>query len=312
MRSDKLKPLCRQYCSRINNHQMIEGTAPWDRWILLIECPKPWSGVPIESSRLPRNIVKLYQSFPKNYRPRLVLTSIQSLTSKERDPADQRIWVRLIRRYQGQTYCLDLPYSAEQIQKEISQKPRGITDKRSLVICTHGSRDTCCALYGIPLYQKALELAPPGWEILEASHLGGHRFAPVMFTLPSWHCYGRVQPDQLSDFFRKVEQRSYQKLYFRGSGYLPQPAQALEAHLWKVFGSRFTTLRQCQILRHQSRFDLEGYFELYDQNYTFKAILNSFKTTGIGSCSDINNNKAHIFLEYQIESLHYEVLEKTP
>lgn len=51
-----------------------------------------------------------------------------------------------------------------------------------LLVCTNGRRDVCCAIRGRPV---ALEAAGdrPG-RVWEASHTGGHRFAPTGVVLP--------------------------------------------------------------------------------------------------------------------------------
>ncbi|WP_433680845.1 sucrase ferredoxin [Nocardia sp. CA-119907] len=59
-----------------------------------------------------------------------------------------------------------------------------------VLVCAHGKRDQCCALFGRPI---AANLAAdyPG-QVWECSHTGGHRFAPAMVLLPSGLTYGRV------------------------------------------------------------------------------------------------------------------------
>jgi hypothetical protein len=59
-----------------------------------------------------------------------------------------------------------------------------------ILVCAHGKRDQCCALFGRPI---AANLATdyPG-QVWECSHTGGHRFAPAMVLLPSGLTYGRL------------------------------------------------------------------------------------------------------------------------
>ncbi|MFG2734226.1 sucrase ferredoxin [Streptomyces harbinensis] len=58
------------------------------------------------------------------------------------------------------------------------------------LVCTNGRRDRCCAELGRPL---AAELAVGGGvEVWEISHIGGHRFAPTLLTLPHGYAYGRA------------------------------------------------------------------------------------------------------------------------
>ncbi|MCA9576655.1 MAG: sucrase ferredoxin [Polyangiales bacterium] len=72
------------------------------------------------------------------------------------------------------------------------------------LVCTHGRRDVCCALLGNPVFD-ALTAAAGGCDdevprVWQASHLGGHRFAPVVLSLPDGHCYGRVRPEEAGAF----------------------------------------------------------------------------------------------------------------
>lgn len=63
-----------------------------------------------------------------------------------------------------------------------------------LLVCTHGKRDTCCAVFGRPLADKLATIYPA--NVWESSHTKGHRFAPSMILLPSNYSYGRVTEDQ--------------------------------------------------------------------------------------------------------------------
>lgn len=78
-----------------------------------------------------------------------------------------------------------------------------------LLVCTHGKRDRCCAVSGRAL----LDVAPalPG-QVWEASHLGGHRFAPVVLELRTGYQHGRVGPEDL---------RAITEAAARGRPYLP-------------------------------------------------------------------------------------------
>ncbi|MBP7682319.1 MAG: hypothetical protein KBB95_10515 [Deltaproteobacteria bacterium] len=90
------------------------------------------------------------------------------------------------------------------------------------LVCTHGRRDACCALQGNPLFDSlaaesgahsASEL-PVIWQ---TSHLGGHRFAPVILSLPDGHCYGRMGVDEAEAFLRaQAEHRVHTPARLRG------------------------------------------------------------------------------------------------
>jgi len=61
-------------------------------------------------------------------------------------------------------------------------------DHRVLLVCGHGSRDPCCARIGRPM---ALALAGEYPELVwESNHLGGHRFAANLVTVPDGSYHG--------------------------------------------------------------------------------------------------------------------------
>lgn len=62
----------------------------------------------------------------------------------------------------------------------------------SLLVCTHGTRDVCCAVEGRALAAAVAETGQV--DVWECSHLGGHRFAPTALVLPTGYLYGRLDP----------------------------------------------------------------------------------------------------------------------
>lgn len=76
----------------------------------------------------------------------------------------------------------------------------------AVLVCTNGARDACCARDGRPAAALLRERLAPrrgglfaraaaGAEVWEASHLGGHRFAPTVVVLPHGVLLGGLGPD---------------------------------------------------------------------------------------------------------------------
>lgn len=61
-------------------------------------------------------------------------------------------------------------------------------------VCTHGTKDMCCALFGRPV-AAALARRYPGrtWEV---SHVGGDRWAANLLVLPDGYLHGHLTPDE--------------------------------------------------------------------------------------------------------------------
>jgi len=101
-----------------------------------------------------------------------------------------------------------------------------VTDPQYFV-CTNGQRDVCCARYGLPIYAGLRErVGSRTWQI---THLGGHRFAPNVLTLPQGALYGRLTEAALDGFVARVEAGELDFEHLRGRSRLPPAAQAAEA-----------------------------------------------------------------------------------
>lgn len=81
-----------------------------------------------------------------------------------------------------------------------------LTNEPQLLVCTNGKRDVCCALQGVALL-RALAAAefPALWE---TTHLGGHRFAPTILTLPDGVNYGRIAPQDVPQLLSNLQNRT--------------------------------------------------------------------------------------------------------
>lgn len=80
------------------------------------------------------------------------------------------------------------------------------SSRPAVLVCTNGARDACCAREGRPAAALLQERLGPrrrglfsrtavGADVWEATHLGGHRFAPTAVVLPSGTVLGGLGPD---------------------------------------------------------------------------------------------------------------------
>jgi hypothetical protein len=100
-----------------------------------------------------------------------------------------------------------------------------------LLVCTNGTRDTCCARLGRPVADAAAAHRPD--QVWEVTHTSGHRFAPTSVLLPSGSLHGRVL-----DAAPLLAAESAGELVltgYRGRSVWPAQGQVAEEHVRRAF-----------------------------------------------------------------------------
>jgi hypothetical protein len=95
------------------------------------------------------------------------------------------------------------------------------------LVCTHGTRDRCCAKWGMPVFEALRQRHPD--RVWQSSHLGGHRFAPTFLTLPEGLLWGRFDSGRLDELRDGLELGQLTELEsLRGRCCYPRAVQAAE------------------------------------------------------------------------------------
>lgn len=100
-----------------------------------------------------------------------------------------------------------------------------------LLVCTNGSRDTCCARLGRPVAAAAHRLCPG--QVWEVTHTSGHRFAPTTVLLPWGVLHGRVL--SAGGLLAAAEDGELVLTGYRGRSVWPAAAQVAEEHVRRTF-----------------------------------------------------------------------------
>ncbi|WP_029135240.1 sucrase ferredoxin [Nakamurella lactea] len=133
--------------------------------------------------------------------------------------------------------CFTAPPSVPELTALTLGRPVGDPVEGPLVgICTNGSRDRCCAIAGRPIAQQALAILG-GQQVVEISHLGGHRFAGTMVVLPWGYSYGFLDPDSAVAVLQDVADGLVHPTHLRGRATLSPAAQAAEIHWRRELGA---------------------------------------------------------------------------
>lgn len=224
-------PLC-AIASREARETLV-GTASRDgARFLLVEAGEPWGRDPMVDSLLPM-AVKERLAAAAEARPGTRIAFVRPVGREEPVP---RLYVAGGSPRAERVVRVDLPsyeaVCALPLESWLDGETAGTTpvDPIVVLVCTHGKRDRCCAKFGVALAQSLAR--EPGLLTLQASHLGGHRFAAIAVTLPDGMTYGHLSEDDASAFADAVrERRIFDAPRFRGRAGLDEPAQVADAHV---------------------------------------------------------------------------------
>lgn len=82
------------------------------------------------------------------------------------------------------------------------------------LVCTHGSRDVCCAVRGRPVASALGEV--PGLDVWESTHVGGCRFAANAVLLPTGDMVGGLDPDSAGPLIERWRAGRLDAAHHRG------------------------------------------------------------------------------------------------
>lgn len=215
------------------------GSAPsWQR-CLVLEFPKPWKDEVTDSTHFPSQVSDALAEAEAAGRS----VRLQCITPDPEYTAAGRTRIMLFYRHTSPAsafgkidYAVPNDLAVELATALIENshalrkfdRYRDDTEGvRDILVCTHGSRDTCCATFGIPIYQLLRQEYGPamdgGLRVWRSSHLGGHRLAPNLVDLPEGRNWVRPDASQLDALvYRRGDASEIRSLY-RGLTRLDTP-----------------------------------------------------------------------------------------
>jgi hypothetical protein len=295
------------FCAESSRQAGIDiiGSASTHEIYIAIECPTPWAADDLNSTGVPPNLRQLGEEIYDDYdrfQTRLLLIYNESL----KDPNFTRILIfrkvyGFANGYSQQGFHVaDIEQVAPLIKDYLTGHLTTTSVEsatRDFLICTHGSHDKCCAKYGNPFYRQALttvaERTLDRVRVWQASHIGGHRFAPTAIDFPTGRYYGYFDQTALVSILTRTGEIQCLKSVYRGWGMLPWAAQVLEKELmlmhgWQWFDYKVTA----QVLEHDeeemfNRVELSLATPANEQQiYTADIVADVSKTVYLkGSCS---------------------------
>ena len=104
---------------------------------------------------------------------------------------------------------------------------------RTLAVCTHGKHDRCCAEHGQATFRALSAYGDQlGVEVVESTHLGGHRFASTLLDLAiqsPGRMYGRLRSEDIPELVRHLGADRVWLERYRGRVDLGAKEQVVEA-----------------------------------------------------------------------------------
>ena len=209
--------------------ESLVGSAPWRRVWLLLEVDAPWGPQALADSDLPLAVRQHIESFLSET-PDAGILFIRQPDA----PAGLRLFVATGDIDGPALYRLALERYEDLLAMDFAalaagQRPECREEQPLYLVCTHGKRDQCCALAGMPMFAAMRDLV--GERAWRCSHIGGHRFAPTMLFLPEGLCYGRMPLEEVAGVVAEHQAGRLEPRWLRGRCAWPSPAQAAAALL---------------------------------------------------------------------------------
>jgi hypothetical protein len=212
------------------------GTAPHSRFWVALEQPGPWGAKAATQSHLDPELGQALDAWCTERGGRLVLirrpghhadlTTTATMLVGGGSPAQGWLGsISLEAADHAPAVLSNLDLDACHVPAPLHEHPA------TLLVCTNGRRDACCAMRGRPL-GAALAAEFPG-QVWETSHLNGHRFAPTALLLPSAQLLGRLDVEAARTALGQATQGKLATIgvgYERGRTALAQQAQV--ADIW--------------------------------------------------------------------------------
>ena len=196
--------------------EALIGTAPEEKLVLVVEQSGPWGRDATE--RLPAELRE---------RAAAAGARVQAVRRRTaRYECDRpAVWLARIGEALERLAVDDL--------RDVRFEPgAGTPDPDPLVlVCTHSTRDPCCARNGLPLHRALARFEP--WH---SSHLGGHRFAGTLAVLPAGVWLGRVPAESADALVGEVIAGRLPLDHLRGVAGRRAAVQAAELHVRRVLG----------------------------------------------------------------------------
>lgn len=219
------------FCSNssIQSKDNRVGTASNYKHLLLIEYRGIFKNKAFDESEIPQNFKTLIQNFIK-VKPNSKLLLIK----KDGTPSTKKLSLYGASNFNYnhieidtyQDISIDLLNGLFVNNNETQAKRKPL-----FLVCTNGTKDKCCAKFGLPIWKKFNDINNNAWQ---CTHLGGDRYAPTALVLPSFSTYGHIANDDVPLIIANEENEKIYLNKIRGVALYNFYEQAADIHVRKV------------------------------------------------------------------------------
>lgn len=217
----------------------MRGTAPRvDLWLLL-EYSQMWSRDPIDTNSLPTEVQRWLHHTVDSLKRKGQYPRVQMIRKSRTLRSAYSIYTArsgVLQHHSMQSY-------EELLDLDLDQNFGEKVEENIYFICTHGTRDRCCAKHGHRTWTVLNELS--NGRAWQCSHLGGHRFAPNVLVLPQGRLFGRVHAEEAEKFYRLVEDDEIVTDYLRGRSECSAEDQVREVGIEPIRGKPIQIRESC-------------------------------------------------------------------
>ena len=238
------RPLCADL-AREDSEPLAATASRIEQW-LLIEYRGLWNRAPLGGSGLSEEVKEHVRA---QLAPRSPARLLFIKRPERRGRPGLRVYYGATQARAGRFFRRDLESYDELLELDLDRAEAAI-DHPLFVVCTHGKRDPCCALYGRPLYEALRDELDEDW-VWQATHVGGDRFAGNVVVLPEGLYFGRVDPSAAGRVLDAYLDAQIDLAHYRGRCWYPFPVQAAEQALREELG--LTGIADLELVRAERR-----------------------------------------------------------
>lgn len=188
-------------CSHLSvlSGEHLYGTAPEVKKWFLLEYPGVWRKDALRESALPEEVKGRLEEFLSCFEN----SRLQFVSGEDSGSGQTSFYYASSSEFSPKLYRFPLGGYKDLLDIDLPELERTgeiekfLSDRKLVLVCTHGAHDRCCAAFGAPVFGK---LAGDGRvHAMRTTHVGAHRFAANLVMLPEGVYYGRVSPENVAD-----------------------------------------------------------------------------------------------------------------